>query len=238
MVDNNCDLSKVKVIVWDVEGVLYDAQARIKQLQAYIVQELQTKRPDLDHQAATRHYQKFLNQLNSKTAVLAKILHLSYSQAAKCFDQLEFNQQVVSPNPQLVNFLKQLKAQSYQQYLFTNLLKHQLLQVLQLLGFELWEIHSVFKELITLEKLVQPKPALSNLKQLIKQARTSNKTLAADNFLMVGDRVKADLAPAKKLGMQTALISNGNLASLQQALAHRFADLVLTNPLQLSGLFS
>ena len=63
------------------------------------------------------------------------------------------------------------------------------------------EFYSLFKYIITNKDIAYPKPHQEGYKKLVEYSH-----LKPDQILYVGDRINADIIPAKKIGLQTALV--------------------------------
>lgn len=100
-------------------------------------------------------------------------------------------------NEVIVSTLYELFRESNQLFVCTNRLKSGIIKKFDSVGIDpQW-----FKGYITNENMTKPKPDLEAFRSVIKIAQ-----IAPDNLLFVGDRVEADILPAKAVGMQTCIV--------------------------------
>lgn len=81
--------------------------------------------------------------------------------------------------------------------IFTNTSKSRLAKILKHLSYD----PAIFQFLLSGDMVGKRKPETDGYKEILKLSR-----LQPEEILYVGDRVKADILPAKKLGLQTALL--------------------------------
>ncbi len=100
------------------------------------------------------------------------------------------------PDERVYGTLKLLKAQ-YPISIFSNVKQAKILSLLKILGIDpKWFIY-----LLTGDDVPERKPALDGFYKIIELSN-----VPPNQLLYVGDRVKADILPAKSVGMQSALV--------------------------------
>ncbi|MEM2985004.1 MAG: HAD family hydrolase, partial [Candidatus Jordarchaeaceae archaeon] len=82
--------------------------------------------------------------------------------------------------------------------MLTNLSRKSTLNIIEALGLN----PEIFNPLITASEMEKGKPDPEPFKKIIEDL-----DLEPSSIMMVGDSISSDLAPAKKLGMKTALVS-------------------------------
>jgi FMN phosphatase YigB (HAD superfamily) len=107
-------------------------------------------------------------------------------------DQAKF----YSPTPEVYETVEKLKAIVHIS-LFTNSKPDNAMRTLKLVGVD----KEWFTNIITGDDVKERKPALDGFRLMI-----SKSALPASTLLFVGDRVGADIVPAKTLGMRTCLV--------------------------------
>jgi HAD superfamily hydrolase (TIGR01549 family) len=100
-------------------------------------------------------------------------------------------------NDNVVSTLHELFRNNYQLFVCTNRLKTAIVKKFVSVGIDpKW-----FKGYITNENMTKPKPDLEAFRSVIKITK-----IPSENILFVGDRIEADILPAKAVGMQTCIV--------------------------------
>ncbi len=104
--------------------------------------------------------------------------------------------QYYQPNEAVTQTLKKIKN-NLPISIFTNLKLKEIKKTLKLVGIDpTW-----FSHIISGDEIKERKPALDGFYLMIKQS-----LLDPSEILYVGDRIKVDILPAKKLGIKTCLV--------------------------------
>ena len=85
----------------------------------------------------------------------------------------------------------------YHHSIFTNVNKAYLKKVLTYMTIDC----DLFDHLLTCDNVAHPKPNIEGFEKIVKLSG-----VAPEKILFVGDRIKADILPAKKVGLKTALV--------------------------------
>ncbi|HLF54753.1 MAG TPA: HAD family hydrolase [Candidatus Nanoarchaeia archaeon] len=102
----------------------------------------------------------------------------------------------VKPDPRLADMIKQIKDLGILVSVFTNNKRSTLIGILRNLGLNIDD----FRRLMTAEE-VEPKPSEEGYKEIVECS-----DVALRELMFVGDRMEADIIPARKHGMNTFLI--------------------------------
>lgn len=105
--------------------------------------------------------------------------------------------------------------------MLTNLSRKSTLNLLKALGLDA----DIFDPLITASEMKKGKPDPEPFRRVIKEL-----SVDPSSIMMVGDSISSDLAPAKKVGMKTALISEQEtstpLADLEVKNVHELKEML------------
>lgn len=191
----NAKLQDIKVLVWDLDGTLYQSipEFNLAMHKAFV-------------QILGKHKNLKLDQADLLLDETKKIYKGSIKslQALGCGSFLS----IVKEIEKLVNKASHLKLDRKLQQLFVDLssFRHILLSdtthptivaELETLGLS----HTIFELVVGIDDTGVSKPDLSFFRTVLNQT-----DLKPDKHLMIGDRVEIDLAPAKQLGMKTCLV--------------------------------
>jgi HAD superfamily hydrolase (TIGR01549 family) len=186
----------VKVILWDVDGTLYAPSADVSH--AVVESAYQTI---ANHTGWPRHkvieeFAKVHEKITlSQTEAVAIICKIPVSEAARETDGHFQRTKFIKRDEQLIALFESLKG--FQHYILGNGAKKTILEGLDALGLD----KDIFKEIVTSEIVGANKPSDKGFLYIMDKTG-----LPASAHLMVGDREKVDLVPAKALGMKTCLV--------------------------------
>ncbi len=110
----------------------------------------------------------------------------------------------VRPDPKLAHTVQQIKDLGILVSVFTNNRRSTLIGILRNLGLDI----DAFRRLMTAEE-VEPKPSEDGYKEIVECS-----DIALNELMFVGDRVEADIVPARKHGMNTFLIKRGESSNI------------------------
>jgi len=188
-------LSDIKVLVWDLDGTLYQSipEFSITMHKAFV-------------QILGKHKNLTIDQADLLLDETKRIHKGSIKslQALGCGSYLS----IVKEIEELVDKDSYLKLDRLLQQLFVDLssFRHILLSdtthptivaELEALGLS----HTIFELVVGIDDTGVSKPDLSFFRTVLNQT-----DLKPDQHLMIGDRVEVDLVPAKQLGMKTCLV--------------------------------
>lgn len=105
----------------------------------------------------------------------------------------------VRSDPRLAHTVQQIKDMGILVSVFTNNRRSTLIGILRNLGLDI----DAFRRLMTAEE-VEPKPSEEGYKEIVECS-----DVALNELMFVGDRMEADIIPARKHGMNTFLIKKG-----------------------------
>ena len=205
----NTAFRNIKVLIWDFDGTLYKPNAEL--FAAVREAEYQAI---MDHTGWSR--EKAIEEfhtlhkvtIQSATAVIAKLCHISIPQAAVASEKRFDRRDYVHHDPKLIDMFIQLKK--FRHYILANGVKRYHIETLAALGVP----PDTFEEIVTSETVGVTKPDDKGFRYIMKKTG-----LPPSAHLMIGDRELVDLAPAKKLGMHTCLVWSETKSA--------FADVVL-----------
>lgn len=192
-------LSGVKIIVWDFDGTFYPQDAAVTRVMEENQYNTIMRRMGWSHQKAK---EEFWNVYPSKTtsgnAAVGIVCGISTALAA-VENEVGFDRLIFFPKDhRLPELFAKLKM--YSHYILGNGVKANLQKTVTGLGIPT----GTFEEIITSETVGDNKPDPAGFLYIIKKTG-----LKPEEHLMVGDREVVDLEPAKKLGMQTCLVTWG-----------------------------
>ena len=203
-------LTKIKALIFDVDGTLYRPIPELEQsIWEYWVKQISYFKK-ISIPEAERLYAENKKLYKSSTHVL-QMLGLGdpftiIKRAEK--NQLPLLKQLLKPDRKLVGMIKKLRA-SYSLYTLRNGTRVGTRIVLKLLGIEnrrqsFRKGYGPFDDILPTVELALTKP-----NQIVFQKALRAIGLNANEVAIIGDRVEVDLIPAKKLWMNTVWVSWG-----------------------------
>ncbi len=185
----------IKHVWFDFAGTLYKETAEFHKahdtLRIQTYAELQ-KIDDLE--VAEKEFLDLYTQHGSNSAVF-RSLGQSADYWMKALDGFEFTELLV-PDEEVSKTLVAL-SKVVPVSLFTNFVTHRVIFLLDHLHIS----KSVFTHILTGDQIAEKKPALDGFYEMVRLSE-----LRPEEILYVGDRVDADIKPAKQLGIKTALL--------------------------------
>lgn len=204
---------KIKAVVFDLDGTLYESEEYTRQLIESICNTL-AELLSIDIQDAEKLLHELRMRYGSITLGL-KSLGIEKSEFYRSLVDKLSPERLLKARPQLLELLSELKRRGFKLACHTNASKALAEKVLNALRIPL----KTFDIIVTCED-AEPKPMPDGYLKIAEALR-----LKYDEILYVGDRWRVELEPAKKLGMKTALISSKPVGA---------PDLILKNVLDLS----
>ena len=189
---SNC-LKKIEVIIWDLDETLYFSPRTINQIRdAYLrrfVGRSKGQKLIKEFESHEQSGKKWFQIVAEKKKVSEKDAIIMTENS---IDKAKF----VSKNPKLVKYFRK---SAHRHIILTNSPRNVTWSVLHKIGFD--SALSAFNHVFTIEDMVHPKP---NLKMLRKILKIENVT--PQQTISIGDSVRTDVLPAKRVGMVTCQI--------------------------------
>ena len=215
-------LKNIKVLVWDVDGTLYQTPAEFyNQLHQFWVGEVKKKLGVSFEKAEEIYYQNKKKYLSSTLTLKALGIGEEKEILIKS-ETIVKGKKFIKKDPKLVGLFRKLK--NFRHLALRNGTRRETIARLELLGLierekrgkylsterndrsypclehsgGLGPFERVFG---TVDDFGTVKPDEKVFKKILEYTK-----LPADQHLMIGDRVEVDLMPAKKLGLRTCLV--------------------------------
>lgn len=212
----------VKVIIWDFDGTLYPQDKEVSRVMEEKQYETIMRRMGWSRQKAKEEFWKvYPSRTTSGNAAVGLVCGMTTAEAAIeneiGFDRLQF----FPKDHHLPDFFAALKQ--YRHFILGNGVRVNLQATIDGLRIP----KGTFEEIVTSETVGANKPDPAGFLYIMEKTG-----LAPSQHLMVGDREVVDLAPAKKLGMQTCLVTWGEgFAELPQT--GKSVDITIPTPYDL-----
>lgn len=193
---NHEPITNIKVIIWDVDGTLYPpsqkmGEAVLESAYATIEHHMGWPRYKVEEEFAKVHEKITLSQ----TEAVSIICGITTAAAARETDQHLNRTQFIARDEKLISLFRDLSG--FTHYILGNGSRDLILAGLDALGLDCAQ----FKEIVTSELVGFNKPNEAGFRYIMQKTG-----LPPEVHLMVGDRDRVDLAPAKALGMHTCLV--------------------------------
>lgn len=189
----------IKVLIWDFDGTFYPQTPAIYKAMEEAQYQTIMRIKGLSHAEAKEAFWKiYPKQTTSGNAAVGIVCDIPTAKAAieneRHFDRLDY----IPKDPKLSELFKKLKG--FRHFLLGNGVIENLRKAALGVGIA----DGTFEEIVTSEVSGANKPDPAGFVYIMKKTG-----LPADQHLMIGDREVVDLAPAKKLGMKTCLVTWG-----------------------------
>lgn len=184
----------IKHVCFDCDGTLYFSTPElIKGINDLITKQLSEKLkiPQTD---VMEDYFKRVKRYKTKTAAITSY-GLSGEQAREVINKIDISS-FVNFDPDLVEMIKNLRKKELSLSIFTNNKMSTLENIIKKIGLSADD----FNFLVTPEQ-VPPKPSIEGYLYVVKKSE-----LPASQLLFVGDRLEADIEPAREVGMHTVQV--------------------------------
>ncbi|MEM2143911.1 MAG: HAD family hydrolase [Candidatus Jordarchaeaceae archaeon] len=197
----------VKALVFDLEGTLYNSKELTNEWRTRIFKLIKEKTGKSDEEIL-KEFLKIVEELRRQgfrrppVSDIVDRMGISREDFYKAVDSVDASK-FLKPDPELRKTLDYMKGK-WKIAMLTNLSRKTTLNILKALGLD----SNLFEPLITASEMEKGKPDPEPFRR-ISQILCLNPS----NIMMVGDSVSSDLAPAKKLGMKTALISEKKIST-------------------------
>ncbi len=185
----------IEILVWDIDGTLYKGSKEIVneilQKNYQIVMDLNS----WSREKATAEFHKlYPAKYPSQTTTVSVLCHISVPQAAQAGQDFIRFEKYLKRDKKLIGLFE--KLDTYRHFLLVNGTKQNTVKKLRLLGLSA----SLFEDIISSETVGENKPSEKGFRYILNKTK-----LPVQTHLMIGDRERVDLEPAKKLGMKTCL---------------------------------
>lgn len=192
----NKKFERIKILIWDFDGTLYKPNPalfrNVREAEYRVISE---------HMHWPRG--KVLNEFNrvwpkqeqSATEAVARIAGITTVAAAIEMESYYDRRPFLSRDERLVRLFSDLST--FTHYLLVNGVRKKIEEALEVLGVAT----STFRSIVTSELVGVNKPNIAGFKFIVKQTGWP-----PSEHLMIGDRLRIDLVPAKELGMRTCLV--------------------------------
>lgn len=212
-------LSSIKVLVWDLDGTLYKEIPEIKNgIHANAIN-LVTRVKGISGKEAERVFQRVYEKLGSSTQTLIHLgVDRTYALSSEWYSDVQLK--YLTRDERLVQLF--IKLKSWRHLIETNGAKRSTIKKLKRLGLELSTFEKIFTN-ADMFGVLKPDP-------LPFQKVLEYTGLPAKDHLMIGDRDRTDLEPAKKLGMKTCLVwGESDSADLSLREVYQVAEVLTDN---------
>jgi HAD superfamily hydrolase (TIGR01549 family) len=203
MKSNPSWIKKIKLVAWDLDGTLYQANAQLKQAIDQLKFRTIADKLEVSLKEAKNKFKQVYQELNSNTKTLNHFGINGQQFFIDAWLKLDL-EKYIPPNPELAKNLKRLKAEtSLKQYILTNSnTQETVLKKLNLIGID----SKVFDQIHTSVEIGYNKPDEEAFQVLWNESGFKK-----NEIVYVGDRIKTDIRPAKKLGLNAIHISKNKL---------------------------
>lgn len=214
----------VKALVFDLEGTLYNSKELVNEWRSQVFKLVEEK-TGLSEEEILKEFLKIVEELKgqgfrrppvSMIVERVGILREDFYKAIESVDPSKY----VDPDPELRKTLEHMRGK-WRLAMLTNLSRKSTLNLLKALGLDA----DIFDPLITASEMKKGKPDPEPFRRVIKEL-----SVDPSSIMMVGDSISSDLAPAKKVGMKTALISEQEtstpLADLEVKNVHELKEML------------
>lgn len=186
----------VKVLIWDFDGTLYqsypDLHSAVRQAEYKTI----TIHTGWTYDKAIAKFaEKFNTVTPSATEVVSLLCHIPTAVAAVEIENYFDRRKYLGHDQKLIELFEELR--SYRHFILANGSRVRLEETLITLGLD----KNIFAEIVTSEIVGVNKPHEEGFKYILDKTK-----LPPGLHLMIGDREKVDLVPAKILGMKTCLV--------------------------------
>ncbi len=191
----NKDMSEVKVLVWDLDGTLYQSQQGMLEVMHGAMVTILGEHKKLPFNKAKELLNETIKIHKGATKSLQALGCGSRISIIKRFEELFDKTAFLKHDAKLQKLFQGLS--SYRHAILSDTTHATIEKELDALGLS----SSLFEYIIGVDDAKITKPDLQFFYKLIRQINVPPK-----NMLMIGDRVEVDLVPAKQLGMKTCLV--------------------------------
>ncbi len=186
----------IRVLIWDFDGTFYKPNQDL--FKAVREAEYQTivNHTGWTKEKTTEEFARLHKKVyTSATEVVSKLCKISIARAATEMEKYFDRRVYIHRDEKLIHLFSLLKK--FRHFILANGMIARHKETLEALGLSA----KIFKEIVTAETVVVTKPHEKGFLYILHKTK-----LPPASHLMIGDRDRVDLAPAKKLGMKTCLV--------------------------------
>ncbi|OGK64393.1 hypothetical protein A2313_00720 [Candidatus Roizmanbacteria bacterium RIFOXYB2_FULL_41_10] len=190
----------IKNIIWDVDGTLYQNIPALKPYyNQFKIDYLAKYLPQLSVKDRELRFQKTKAELKSNTKTIAQMTGKSITEVGQEFELYIPKKKYIRQDPHLVElFASLIGKKQIKNFALRNGMTKVTKDIIDWVGLK----ESDFVEIVGMfDRFADSKPDDSGYRYLLEKYH-----LVLETTLAIGDRINVDLVPAKKLGMQTALV--------------------------------
>lgn len=189
----------IKVLVWDFDGTFYKPIPAlwhaIREGEYRTIMEAN----NWDHDRAVAEFHALYKKVTpSATQTVGKLTGLTTSEAARRMEDFYDRRDFIKRDEKLIALYQKLSG--YRHFILANGVRAHLEEALDVLGVP----RGTFEEIVTSEISGENKPSEKGFLYILNKTK-----LPPGQHLMIGDREKVDIEPARALGMQTCFITWG-----------------------------
>lgn len=197
----------VKALVFDLEGTLYNSKELANEWRTQVFKLIKEKTGKREEEIL-KEFLKIVEEMKRQgfrrppASDIVDRMGISREDFYRAIDSVDASK-FLKPDRELRKTLDYMK-EKWKLAMLTNLSRKSTLNILKALGLN----SNLFEPLISASEMAKGKPDPEPFIR-ISQALDLNPS----SIMMVGDSVSSDLAPAKKLGMKTALVSEKKIST-------------------------
>lgn len=209
--------SKIRVIVWDVDGTWYRPQNDLvkeetKQRALFIAEKL-----GVGYKTALGMVKEETKKTKSRTMAVSNITGVSYFNVLKAIQNVIDRSKFLSKDQKLIDLFGKLS--NFRHAVCTNMRTNVFEKTVFLLGLQKVK----FDPVVTPDTSGVMKPDEGAFKMVLEKTG-----LKPSEHLFVGDREGVDIVPAKKLGMQTCFVwGKSGMADISIETVYDLDDIML-----------
>lgn len=187
--------SKIKVIVWDVDGTWYCPtnelnNEEIRQRILFVAKKL-----GISFEEAKQIEEEKVKETKSYTKAVSELTKTPLVQLLKSAQKFINRKKYLKRDEKLKKLFSELS--NFDHAIVSNMCRCSLNNTFKILGIE----KEIFKVIVTPEEAMTTKPDLKPFLMVLEKTGFN-----PEEHLFVGDRESVDIVPAKKLGMQTCFV--------------------------------
>lgn len=191
----NSQFNDVNVLIWDFDGTLYnfvpDLKMEIRESEYRVI----INHTGWSREKTVARFLPLYEKSHSGTTTAANLSGISVLEAVKEGEKYVDRGKYIGRDEKLIQLFTLL--QKYTHYMLVNGVRSKTEIILRHLGID----PSIFMEIVTSEIVGVNKPNPAGFRYILGKTK-----LPPKQHLMIGDREKVDLEPAKKLGIKTCLV--------------------------------
>ena len=217
------NFQNIRVLIWDIDGTLYKPNPLMwQEIFEASYKTIMVHTGWSRTKSISKFESIYPNVTTSQTSAVSQITGLPVPQVAVESELYKDRKKFLKRDPQLIRLFQKLSK--YQHFILANGIIAKTLETIEVLGLE----PKIFKTIVTSEIVGVNKPDPLGFKYILKSTK-----LSPEKHLMIGDREKVDLEPAKKLGMKTCLVwtkTKSQVADITLPILYELADILRARP--------